>query len=501
MDCSEVKAQLVEAAFGLADDPAVTAHVEMCAFCGPALAGLADRRRALRSYGARTPSPELHDRILRKVRAGSRRRLLLAVAAGLLLGVPGALAGWRPGVADRVDGDFDVRQGDTWAPASGGRPAVAGLEIRTREGCARMTLGGRSEIDLHPGTQMAVRSIDPSGLIVLAQERGEAHYRVRPHSGGFEVRTPAAAIHVQGTEFQILMKGEDPMKKGTVLGTALAAVVGVSSGMVAVRNTHGEVRVAPSSIATSTASAAPRLLADSESRVRALEAEHAAIARRVHKDFTQLEELGRRGKELDSAAASPKKASTAGSLMKAIMSVEQRRDVKGKARETRDTLALTDEQTARLEMLFAKVHDDYYGVALAHAITPEDLERTVASVEAQEKTFLELLTEEQKKKVAGKPMPPTSLLGGGSWGSEADALLQDLDPESRAAAKRELTRFIVAARILMIRAQVFETGPEAARLRDELAPRYETRLKEIIAPDRAAALLALTRKFTTINGK
>ena len=163
MDCSEVKAQLVEAAFGLADDPAVKAHAESCPSCSPALAGLVSRRRALRTWGARTPAPELHDRILRKVRAGGRRRLMVAVAAGLLLGVPVALAGGRSGAPDRIEGDFEVRQGESWTPAPGGRPAVAGLEIRTRDGRARMTLGGRSEIDVHPGTQMAVRSIDPSG--------------------------------------------------------------------------------------------------------------------------------------------------------------------------------------------------------------------------------------------------------------------------------------------------------------------------------------------------
>lgn len=478
MDCSEVKAQLVEAAFGLADDPAVKAHAETCASCGPALAGLAERRRALRSWGARTPSPELHDRILRKVRAGGRRRLLLAVAAGLLMGIPVALAGGRPAAPDRIDGDFEVRQGESWQPAPGGRPAVAGLEIRTREGRARMTLGGRSEIDVHPGTQMAVRSIDPSGPIVLSQERGEAHFRVRPGSGPFEVRTPAASVHVQGTEFRILMKGEASMKKGTVLGTALAAVVGVSSGMVAVRNTHGEIRVPAGSTATATAAAAPKLLAESESRIRGLETERTTIAQRMKADLEQLQELSLREKELESTAPPPKKSGK-GDALKAMMSVGLRGNAKQMARKLQKSLTLTEQQTGQVEEMMVEFMNQYMTDLMVDRMTIEDLERMARGPEGLEKRISGILNEDQKKELAKNPIPMSGF-GMSSSVTGYEGLLKDLDPAAQKAAVQESNSFMTAFSVVMIRAQVTDSGKESIELLEQLVPRYTDRMKKIV---------------------
>jgi ferric-dicitrate binding protein FerR (iron transport regulator) len=491
MDCSEVRAQLLEAAFGLVDDPALQSHLETCGSCGPQHAALVSRCRALRSWGQREPTPDLHERILRRVRAGGRRRRLLAVAAGLLAGIAAGFFGARPSSPDRIEGKFEILQGARWTAVDGERPAAEGVEIRTQGGRARISLGGRSSAEVQPSTRIGIRGVDPS--IALSQEHGEVHYRVRPGSGPYEVRTPAATIQVQGTEFMVRITGDETMNKGTVAATTLAAVVGVSSGLVTVRNSHGEIRVGPGQIATAPASAPPKLLADSEARLGRLEAERKSVAERVREDLERLQELKRHEQELDRARPAPKKAQKADSL-RAIMSIGLRGNSKTAAKKAQKMLDLDDEQTLKLEEVLMKCLTDYLNKVLAETMTIEELERLSGASDDLQARISEVLTDDQKRKLAAQPLP-LEWLGFSMKGSGYEDLLKLLDEETRPKVSKELGRYRTGFGLTMLRAQLLDTAKESGDLMDQFAPRTLDRLRTLVPADHYPSFESLVQQL------
>lgn len=207
-------------------------------------------RLDLSAFEVPPPSPGLADRVLARLPAAaprppprhSRRAVLAAVAAVLLIALPGA---WlvSQGLGRDEAGERSFAQRDT---VHLGASAVA---VAERGSELRWTAAGRR------------------GPVRVRQTSGRVFYRVETGSD-FQVETPGGQVAVRGTCFTIEVQPVFPSKQsltGAAVGAALTAAVFVTvhEGRVAVTSPAGATEVGPGERAVLSAGAGPRLVASS----------------------------------------------------------------------------------------------------------------------------------------------------------------------------------------------------------------------------------------------
>jgi ferric-dicitrate binding protein FerR (iron transport regulator) len=487
MDCAEVREALLEAACGLVEGERagnLRDHFEGCPACRSAWERAREIRSSWKTCGSVEPSPDLHGRVLRRL----RRRIVLLPAAGwaaaILLGVLTALF-IRGRDTDFAEGSFRIASGADWRLGSGRERVGAGTSIEaTPNGNARISLQGRSWVELNPGARVRIVASGEAEGILLDQALGEAHFRVRPGSGPFQVDTPAGTVRVRGTEFSIRIVKEEEMKGKTAAGgTVLAALVGVATGLVAVTTPQGEVEAGAGQTAVLAPGEPPRLSdAGVEPALASLATEEKALLDELRDAAKLNEELALKEKETPPPPPPAGKDEKVPD-MRAMIRAGVQAAAKAYVRVFKEKLNLTEEQVKAITASLGAAYAGFTEAMFKETLSLEDLERLTDFKDSCVSAVVARLTPDQKAKFEseGGEVQPMQV---GAGSKEVTDLLArpEIDPATRALLKEELSHCMMGYGILVSRATFADAADESRKLSEEFTARRLKKIEAGVAP-------------------